>query len=296
MASLGVGDQGTPRLGTGRRAGGRSRDRPLLHVLQPGDNPDILRGGQIAATRAFSQDPRRADHTAPVLGPWTFPMLGSERRLERPCSADRGIRGDTCEEPSSIDCAVTYPSSATSAADLIPQLSSGCAASSVVGQFPHSPSGLIEPGPMNEPKQPRRLRCWAHRFSRRSFDRAGIAAAYPELMRAAECPVLDTSCAALLRLAESVHDRGYKVVLTGEGADEALAGYVWYKAQAWADAITRRTGHRLTEAARRSCQDKCRRLPVTSLSATHRLAASPGSTCSLRDDLAREAGDLLRRA
>ena len=33
---------------------------------------------------------------------------------------------------------------------------------------------------------------------------------------------------------------GYKVVLTGEGADEALAGYVWYKAQAWGNAITRR--------------------------------------------------------
>ena len=34
-----------------------------------------------------------------------------------------------------------------------------------------------------------------------TVDQAGIAAAYPELVRAAECPVLDTSCAALLRLA-----------------------------------------------------------------------------------------------
>jgi asparagine synthase (glutamine-hydrolysing) len=76
-------------------------------------------------------------------------------------------------------------------------------------------------------------------------DQAAIAAAYPELVRAAECPVLDTSCAALLRLAQSVHERGYKVVLTGEGADEALAGYVWYKAQSWIDAITRRVGQRL---------------------------------------------------
>ena len=75
-----------------------------------------------------------------------------------------------------------------------------------------------------------------------AVDRAGIAAAYPELVRAAECPVLDTSCAALLRLAQSVHQQGYKVVLTGEGADEALAGYVWYKGQAWLNAITRHTG------------------------------------------------------
>jgi asparagine synthase (glutamine-hydrolysing) len=78
-----------------------------------------------------------------------------------------------------------------------------------------------------------------------TIDRAGLAAAYPELVRATECPVLDTSCAALLRLAQSVHERGYKVVLTGEGADEALAGYFWYKAQSWADVITRRVGRRL---------------------------------------------------
>ena len=80
-----------------------------------------------------------------------------------------------------------------------------------------------------------------------TVDRAGIAAAYPELVRAAEGPVLDTSCAALLRLAQSVHQQGYKVVLTGEGADEALAGYVWYKGQAWGDAITRCAGHRLPQ-------------------------------------------------
>ena len=48
---------------------------------------------------------------------------------------------------------------------------------------------------------------------------------------AAEGPVLDTSCAALMRLAQAVHAQGYKVALTGEGADEALAGYVWYKTQ-----------------------------------------------------------------
>ena len=76
-----------------------------------------------------------------------------------------------------------------------------------------------------------------------TVDRTAIANAYPELVQAAEGPVLDTSCAALLRLAESVHDQGYKVVLTGEGADEALAGYIWFKAQAWADIIRRRTGH-----------------------------------------------------
>jgi asparagine synthase (glutamine-hydrolysing) len=42
-------------------------------------------------------------------------------------------------------------------------------------------------------------------------------------------PVIDTSSAALLRLAHRVHVCGQKVVLTGEGADERLVGYPWYK-------------------------------------------------------------------
>ncbi|HZY83681.1 MAG TPA: asparagine synthase C-terminal domain-containing protein, partial [Gemmataceae bacterium] len=52
---------------------------------------------------------------------------------------------------------------------------------------------------------------------------------YPALVRAAEGPVVDTSCAALLLLAREVHARGFKVALTGEGADEWLAGYPWHK-------------------------------------------------------------------
>ncbi len=61
------------------------------------------------------------------------------------------------------------------------------------------------------------------------FGRAEVLNAYPELIRAAEGPVIDTACAALLILAKAVHRSGYKVVLTGEGADEWLAGYPWYK-------------------------------------------------------------------
>jgi asparagine synthase (glutamine-hydrolysing) len=52
---------------------------------------------------------------------------------------------------------------------------------------------------------------------------------YPALIEAAEFPVVDTSAAALLRLARSVRDHGYKVGLTGEGSDELLAGYPWFK-------------------------------------------------------------------
>lgn len=58
---------------------------------------------------------------------------------------------------------------------------------------------------------------------------AQVLANYPRLIRAAESPVVDTSCTALLLLAEEVHARGYKVALTGEGSDEWLAGYPWFK-------------------------------------------------------------------
>jgi asparagine synthase (glutamine-hydrolysing) len=60
-------------------------------------------------------------------------------------------------------------------------------------------------------------------------NRRDILNAYPRLIQAAEVPVSDTCCAALLLLAQEVHERGYKVVLTGEGSDEMLAGYPWYK-------------------------------------------------------------------
>jgi asparagine synthase (glutamine-hydrolysing) len=53
---------------------------------------------------------------------------------------------------------------------------------------------------------------------------------YPQLIEAAEAPVIDTSCAALLQLAHRVNSCGQKVVVTGEGADEWLLGYPWYKA------------------------------------------------------------------
>ena len=56
-----------------------------------------------------------------------------------------------------------------------------------------------------------------------------LRSGYPELIAAAEIPVIDTSCMGLLQLARSVHQHGYKVALTGEGADEWLGGYSWFK-------------------------------------------------------------------
>src|SRR6516162_7204985 len=62
------------------------------------------------------------------------------------------------------------------------------------------------------------------------FRASDVLDTYPALIQAAECPVIDTSCAALLQLARLVHTSGQKVVVTGEGADEWLVGYPWYKA------------------------------------------------------------------
>jgi asparagine synthase (glutamine-hydrolysing) len=76
-------------------------------------------------------------------------------------------------------------------------------------------------------------------------------ATYPELIQAAEAPVIDTSCAALLMLAKRVHACGQKVVLTGEGADEWLAGYPWYKLDKLMGALDF-AGLRLSEVARRA--------------------------------------------
>ena len=56
-----------------------------------------------------------------------------------------------------------------------------------------------------------------------------ISNTYAKLIASADCPVIDTSCAALWRLAQEVHAQGYKVALTGEGSDEAFGGYMWFK-------------------------------------------------------------------
>jgi len=75
---------------------------------------------------------------------------------------------------------------------------------------------------------------------------------YPQLIQAAEAPVIDTSCAALLMLARRVHGCGQKVVLTGEGADEWLAGYPWYKIAKVLGILDLVPGMRLSDVARRA--------------------------------------------
>jgi asparagine synthase (glutamine-hydrolysing) len=58
---------------------------------------------------------------------------------------------------------------------------------------------------------------------------SAIGAMFPEVVRHIEQPVLRTAPAPLYQLSDFVRRRGYKVVLTGEGADEVFAGYDIFK-------------------------------------------------------------------
>ena len=56
-----------------------------------------------------------------------------------------------------------------------------------------------------------------------------IGREFPDVVRHTEKPVLRTAPSPLFRLSRLVREQGYKVVLTGEGADEVLGGYDIYK-------------------------------------------------------------------
>jgi asparagine synthase (glutamine-hydrolysing) len=56
-----------------------------------------------------------------------------------------------------------------------------------------------------------------------------IAALFPNVVRHTEQPILRTAPAPLYLLSDFVRRNGYKVVLTGEGADEVFAGYDIFK-------------------------------------------------------------------
>ncbi len=84
------------------------------------------------------------------------------------------------------------------------------------------------------------------------FRHEDALATYPELIHAVEAPVIDTSSAALLQLARKVHENGQKVVLTGEGADEWLVGYPWYKAAKILNLLDVVPGLPLSDRARRA--------------------------------------------
>jgi len=73
-----------------------------------------------------------------------------------------------------------------------------------------------------------------------------IGTIFPDVLRHAERPILRTAPAPLEMLSKLVHDEGFKVVLTGEGADEVFGGYDIFK-----EAKLRRFCARDQQSARR---------------------------------------------
>jgi asparagine synthase (glutamine-hydrolysing) len=59
--------------------------------------------------------------------------------------------------------------------------------------------------------------------------RADIATAFPRTIWHTESPIVRTAPAPMMLLSGSVRSAGYKVVLTGEGADEVFGGYDLFK-------------------------------------------------------------------
>jgi len=73
-----------------------------------------------------------------------------------------------------------------------------------------------------------------------------IGCLFPEVVRHVERPIIRTAPAPLLRLAGLVRRNGFKVVLTGEGADEIFGGYDLFK-----EAMIRRFWARQPHSVRR---------------------------------------------
>jgi asparagine synthase (glutamine-hydrolysing) len=159
-----------------------------------------------------------------------FPDSGSERRLADPAplvdelefllrqSVERRLRGDV---------------------PVVSYISGGLDSTVVLGlssrergyAVPSFTIGLERAGPDERIHARESAEALGSKLTTVTMNRGDIVSAYPELIRAAEGPVMDSSAACLMRLARAVHDQSYKVVLTGEGADEALAGYAWFKTQ-----------------------------------------------------------------
>jgi asparagine synthase (glutamine-hydrolysing) len=179
-----------------------------------------------------------------------FPDAGQERRLGDPTplvdelegllrqAVERRLRGDVpvvSYISGGLDSTVVLGLSSRHRGEAVPSFT----------------IGFDKAGPDERTQATEAARELGSRLTTVTMDRSKIAEAFPELTLAAEGPVLDTSCAALMRLAEAVHEQGYKVALTGEGADEALAGYVWFKSQKVRDAIGSSLGRFLPRLTRK---------------------------------------------
>jgi len=85
--------------------------------------------------------------------------------------------------------------------------------------------GFTDPRFDEAPHQDRIAEALGVDLNRITISPPDIARLFPEVVALAEKPLLRTAPAPMLALSSLVHDHGFKVVLTGEGADELFAGY-----------------------------------------------------------------------
>ncbi len=201
LAALGLGGQGAAGLGAGRGPARPEGDRPPLHVLLRRDDADVLRGGQVAPAGPLTCGSRTAGSSCSSTGTSTSPTPAHERRLDDPTplvdelegllrqAVERRLRGDV---------------------PVVSYISGGLDSTVVLG--PEQPAAGRGGPVVHDRARPGGARRAV------AVDRGGAGArlaaddgddgpgrrsptAFPELIAAAEGPVLDTSCAALMRLA-----------------------------------------------------------------------------------------------
>ena len=212
-------------------AAGPDGHRPVLpHLLRAGTTRTFFEGIQSIPPGHFVRV-RDGRVERKLYWDLDFPDAGQERRLADPTplidelearmrqAVERRLRGDV---------------------PVVSYISGGLDSTVVLGlssrerghAVPSFTIGLDRAGPDERSHATESAHALGSHLTTVTMNSADIVAAYPELIRAAEGPVMDSSCACLMRLAAAVHAQGFKVVLTGEGADEALAGYAWFKTQA----------------------------------------------------------------
>lgn len=96
--------------------------------------------------------------------------------------------------------------------------------------IPSLTAGLVNSGPNDERAQAAESAgLLGSKLTTVTMTEQDIAETFPDLILAAEGPVFDTSATCMIRLSQANRALGNTSVLTGEGADEALAGYMWFK-------------------------------------------------------------------
>ncbi|HEY6864830.1 MAG TPA: asparagine synthase (glutamine-hydrolyzing) [Burkholderiales bacterium] len=186
-----------------------------IHELPPGHRL-IAENGRIALERWWKLDYPRADGRGPALDRRGEAAIAEELEALLIDATRIRLRADV---PVGAYLSGGFDSSATTAlARLFP------------GAGLRTFSVAFESAEFDESEHQRQVVA-ALRTDHTSVrcTRADIASRFPDVIRHTERPVLRTAPAPLYLLSRHVRSSGFKVVVTGEGADEVLGGYDIFK-------------------------------------------------------------------